>query len=112
MPNMSQEAAYRVWMAHREIATGKKLLADINDKVKWGHDATPLDPFGRRKAFSFGIPNGDNGQRLLDVSPMLAVYVIEAHIAAKEKELAEASIAARMELDGVAAPAAEQAVAK
>ena len=100
-PTLSMEAAARVWHAHREIRDAEKLLADIKDKVKWGDDPTPLDGFGRRRPFQFGIPISNDGHRMLNVSHKLSVYVIESHIAAQRQELAEACIAARMELDGI-----------
>ena len=98
---ISMRAAHEIWMAHREIEAGEKLLSDIREALRRGEDATPLDAFGRRRAYQLGAPVGDNTHKLLDVSPRLAVYIIEAHIAAKRKELAEASVKARMELDGV-----------
>lgn len=102
-PVISKAAAARIWSAHNEIEIGKKLLADIEDALRMGGsetDATPRDPFGRRRAHTFGIPSGDSGHRMLNVSPKLSVYVIRAHLADMERELAEACVAARMELDG------------
>ncbi len=37
---------------------------------------------------------------MFDLNPRLAVHVIEAHIADKERELKEASIVAKIELEG------------
>lgn len=99
---ISMEAAYRVWMAHREIAAATKLLADIEEASRHGGDPTPIDAFGRQRMFSLGVPHGDNSQRLLNVSNKLAQSVIRAHIAAKERDLIEASEMARLELDGEA----------
>lgn len=97
---ITMETAARIWGAHREIETAKKLLADIEGCLRRGDDPTPIDPFGRRRAYDLGVPSGDNSRRLLDVSPRLAVHVIRAHIAEKEKDLAEACVMARMEIDG------------
>ena len=97
---ISMLAAERIWRAHREIEAGEKLLAEIKTALTQGRDATPLDPHGRRRGFSLGVPMGNNGERLLEVSPRLASYVIEAHIAEKRRELVEVSIAARLELEG------------
>lgn len=107
MSTISKAAAARIWQAHQEIESGKKLLADIEDALSMGgtsHDATPRDPFGRRRPHTFGIPSGDSGHRMLNVSPKLSVYVIKAHIADMERELQEATEMARMELDGVVEP--------
>jgi len=43
---ISMAAAHRIWTAHREIEAGTKLLANIDDALQRGEDATPLDPFG------------------------------------------------------------------
>lgn len=94
---ISSECARRIWLAHREIEVAKKLLNDIEIAHKNGDDPTPLDAFGRRRAFTFGVPMGNDGHRLLDVSPFLAVRVLETHIADKQRELAEASQAALIE---------------
>jgi len=102
---ISQEVAAAIWQAHREIETATKLLAEIVDKKKWGDEPTLRDAFGRVRGFQFGVPMGSDGHRLFDVSPELSRHVIEAHIANKQRELAEACIAARMELDGLKAGA-------
>ena len=99
MGNISMEAAHRIWTAHREIEVGQKLLADIAAAKDKGGDPTPLDPFGRRRQFSFGVPMGDSGERMFNVSNALAVSVIKAHIADKQRELVEATEIARLEMD-------------
>ncbi len=101
---ISMQAAHDIWMAHREIIAGEKLLLDIRAALDRRDDATPLDSFGRRRPYQLGAPSGENSHKLMNVSPQLAVYVIEAHIAATRKELVEASLRARMELDGVMPP--------
>ena len=100
MTTISMKVAHRIWTAHREIEVAEKMLADIASEWPNREAATPVDPRGKGKTFQLGIPSGD-GHRLLFVSGHLAKYVIEAHVADMRKELAEASIAARMELDGV-----------
>lgn len=99
MKTLSMETASRIWNAHREIAVGQKLRDDMAKAIKDGEDPTPLDSWGRRQKLSLGVPCGENSSRMFDVDPKLAVCIIDGHIAAKEKELAEASIVARMELD-------------
>lgn len=98
MSTISAEAAHRIWMAHREIETGEKLLADIRQTLKEGGDPTPIDDFGCRHVYQLGLPS-HGGHRLLDVSPRLAACVIEAHIAEKKRDLIEASLAAKIELE-------------
>jgi hypothetical protein len=62
------------------------------------HAPTLRDAFGNRRQLQLGIPSGDNGHRLLDVSPLLAESCIRAHIEKKRLELVEANEAARIEL--------------
>ena len=98
-PILSREAAARIWTAHREIDVGRKLLADIEETLAHGGDATPIDPSDRhRRGYSLGIPSG-SGERLLTVGPRLAKTVIEAHITALQAELVAASAAAREALN-------------
>jgi hypothetical protein len=90
-----------------EIAAGEKLLKDMEEAGKWEHDKTAptlKDAFGHRQHLQLGIPIGDNGHRLLEVSPVLGQSMIRAHIAQKQKELVEANEMARVELDVPAAP--------
>ena len=96
---LSQEAAGRIWTAHREIETGRKLLADIRNALKENSPPTPIEPGRRRDVFTFGRGSYDRWSHISEVSPRLAIAVIEAHIAEKERELKEASIAARIELE-------------
>ena len=96
---ISMAAAHRIWTAHREIEAGTKLLANIDDALQRGEDATPLDPFGRRRPYQLGAPMGDNTHKLLNVNPRLARHVIEAHIAEMRRELVEATLAARIEME-------------
>ena len=103
IPIITQAAAERIWRAHREIEAGWKLLDMIDAVLENGIEATPLDARTRR-SFQLGVPNGDDSTRLLDVSPRLARVMVEAHIEAKQAELAEASIVARLEMDVPAPP--------
>lgn len=97
---ISAVAAARIWAAHHDIEAGRKLLADIAETLKeTRHGPAPWDPYERRKRYTLGIPSGIAGERILDLSPKLAAAVIEAHIADKERELVEASIAARVEME-------------
>jgi hypothetical protein len=96
---ISMGAAYRIWTAHREIEVGEKLLADIAKTLAEGGDPSPYEPSGRhRRGYSLGVPSG-SGERILNVSPRLAAAVIEAHIAEKQRDLIEATIAARLEIE-------------
>jgi hypothetical protein len=103
---ITQETCAAIWGAYREIAAAEKLLADMkeerekpfSDRDK--HAPTLKDAFGSRRHLQLGIPSGENGHRLFQVSPMLAEGVIRSHIAQKQAELVEANERARLELNG------------
>lgn len=99
---IKQETAARIWTAYREIETAKKLLDDMakaRDRIQPDlHAATLRDAFGHRRQLQLGIPCGENGHQLFDVSPVLAESVIRAHIETKHRELHEANECARIEL--------------
>jgi hypothetical protein len=99
VPGMiTMDTAHKIWSAHREIEVGKKLQAEIEKAIKDGTDPTPIDPFSRRRNFQLGVPSGDSSHRLFDLSPQLAIHIIEAHIANKQRELAEACVIAKLDL--------------
>lgn len=99
---ITKETCEAIWNAYREIEVGEKLLADMKEI----RDAERIDPhapslkdaFGRRQHLQLGIPSGENGHRLLQVSPVLGESVIRAHIENKRADLAEAQERARIEL--------------
>jgi hypothetical protein len=97
---ISIETAANVWRAHREIETGKKMLAELREKIKNRVDPNPIDAFGRRQLYKLGVPHGESGHELLDVSPELALHIIEAHISRKQTELVEHCVRATLELSG------------
>lgn len=100
---ITAKTAADLWNAHREIRTGKKLLADITKaESEFRHDrhAPSLrDAFGQRRHLQLGVPAGESCHQLLDVAPELAMSIIRAHIANKEAELVALNEAARTELD-------------
>lgn len=98
---ITQETVILIYAAHREILAGEKLLEDMK-KFQSRDDkyaASLKDVFGRPRQLQLGIPTGESGHQLFDVSPVLAESMIRAHIANKRKELVEANERARAELD-------------
>jgi hypothetical protein len=99
---ITEKTAADIWNAYREIHAGEKLLSDMTKERERTeidkHAPTLRDAFGRVRQLQLGIPSGENGHRLLDVSPVLAESMIRAHIANKKAELAEANECARVEL--------------
>jgi hypothetical protein len=93
----------RIWKCQREIDTGKKLLEEmkeIAEKTKREPYAERIrDAFGCEQDLQIGIPCGNSGHRLLNVSPTLAVSIITVHIANKEAELVEANEIAKIEIE-------------
>lgn len=96
---VSKETAHRIWAAHREIETARKLLTDIAEEASLGGE-TPLDR-DRRRHYQLGVPSGPGGHRLFMLGPELAAQVIQQHIAAQEEELRVTSMDALAELEEV-----------
>ena len=100
---ITQETAAAIWAAYREIEASNKLLADtkeIRERERLDKTAPTIrDAFGQPRHLQLGIPSGESGHRLLQVSPVLAESVIQSHIANKRAELAEAQERARIELN-------------
>lgn len=101
---ITKKTAERIWVAYREIETGEKLLEDMlkEREKQWDHvdehAPTLQDAFGHKRHFQLGVPSGENGHRLFQVSPVLAESCIRAHIENKRRDLAEANEMARIEL--------------
>lgn len=99
---ITAETASAIWHCYREIECAEKLLADMakaEEKYRPENgEPTLRDAFGRAQHLQFGIPSGQNSHTLYRVSPGLAKAVINAHIANKRAELAEANERARVEL--------------
>lgn len=100
---ISKETCEAIWNAYREIEVAEKLLADMKevqdrDITRDKHAPCLKDAFGNRRHLQLGIPSGENGHRLMQVSPALAESVIRVHIKNKQAELMEANERARIEL--------------
>jgi erythromycin esterase-like protein len=93
---VSKETAHRIWAAHKEIETARKLLADIAEETNLGE--TPFDR-DRRRHYQLGVPTSPGGHRLFMLAPELAAQVIQQHIAAQEEELRAASMDALAEIE-------------
>ena len=104
---ITQETAALIFQAYRELEAGQKLLDDmktIRERECLDKTAPTIkDAFGQPRHLQLGIPSGENGHRILNVSPVLAESVIRAHIENKRAELATMQERARIELEGGAA---------
>lgn len=88
MSVISKNTSIDLALAHREIETAKKLLAEIEDAVSRRTAPDIRDAFGRLSdGLQLGVPSGDNGHRLFNVPWSLAKPIIENHIAQKTAEL-------------------------
>jgi hypothetical protein len=100
---ITKELCQEIYAAHREIEAGNKLLTDMKNERERiradKYDPTLKDAFGQIRQLQLGIPSGENGHRLFDVSPVLAESVINAHIANKQAKLVELNERARIELN-------------
>lgn len=86
--NITYETAHAICVAYEEIRAGEKMLEQLKELQKNYEPLELRDAFGRRRGLQLGVPSGENGHRLLDVDPKLALAVIEAHIANKKALLA------------------------
>lgn len=97
---IKSETASAIAFAYRDMQVAETLLAEITDAM--GKRCVPdiRDAFGRHVGgLELGVPHGDNGRRLFNVSWGLARPVIEAHIAQQKAIIATLSEKARAELD-------------
>jgi hypothetical protein len=98
MATISKETAGRIWTCYHEIEMGTKLIKDMSESIERGEDPNPRDTWGRRRCLQLGVPSGESAHRLLDVQPKLALSIIRAHLADKQRELVESFEQARIEL--------------
>lgn len=95
---ITKSTAVKIWKCYDEIEKGRNLFAQMEEAIKEGKDPNPRDGFGRHRNLQLGVPMGEGCHRLFDVHTRLALSVIRAHIAEKEKELVESNEIARLEL--------------
>lgn len=107
---ISPETAYDIAVCYEQIKNAKELLNKVEDQLR--SDARfdreqVRDAFGRvQYGLQLGVPSGDNGRRLYNVSWELARPVLQAQIATYRAQLSALMTKARSELD--APPAAEE----
>lgn len=100
---ISNQTIERIWRCQREINVAKAMLDEMEklsaSKKSDGSAQRIKDAFGYEQNLRLGIPCGKDSHQLVDVSPILAVSIIKAHIAFKEAELIESNESAKIELD-------------
>ena len=99
-PMLSKETSIDIALAHREIETAEKLLAEIVEAINDREMPEIRDAFGRRQGgLQLGVPSGNDGHRLFNVPWRLAKPVIEAHIANQKSVLSALNEKAKIELN-------------
>lgn len=102
---IKKQTAAKIYHAYEEIENASELLSKLREREAKGDDMTPSDKWGRKSGFTFGFPSHysdtSHGHSLYDVTPQLAKYVVEAHLAKTQALLAELQVKARMEIDGL-----------
>lgn len=100
---ITKETCVKIYNCHQEIENSKKLIEDMAQLLKDDEEKqnpTLYNAFGERKGLELGVPSGKGSHRIFNVSPLLAVKVIEDHISAQSKRLEELEAIAKIELYG------------
>lgn len=100
---ITKDTAARIAYAYSEIEAAKKLLEIL--ATARSRQSTPdfRDAFGRPRGLQLGVPSGESGHRLFDVSHALSEIIIRAHIESKRSEIAALCELAKTELSDAAA---------
>jgi len=96
---ITEDTAFAILTAYREIKSATTLLADIEQAI--ADRPSSFDLEHRYKRYQLGVPSGESSTRIFDVRPELAKSVVLAHIAEQERRLVEANERARIELGAV-----------
>lgn len=81
---ITKKQAYDLWNCHNEIEKAYKLKADMQEALIKYNSLELTNVFGERQGLQLGIPMGENSHRLLNVSPKIALQIIDEYI--KEQE--------------------------
>lgn len=95
---IKRQTAAQIAYAYAEIDAAEKLLEEIEAAKKDFREPDFRDGFGRRRGLTLGVPSGDSGQRILDLSPTLGAIIIRAHIDQKRSEITALCETARVEM--------------
>lgn len=98
---ITKETCVQIWNAHNEIENSRLLIknmAKIVSEDKEKRAPTLTDAFGDRRGLQLGVPTGNNGHNLYNVSVELAVKVIEQHIEMNQLRLTELMAIVKIEL--------------
>jgi hypothetical protein len=95
---ISKTTATDIALAHREIESAEKLLAEIDEALDRRTIPDIRDAFGRRQdGLTLGVPTGNSGHCLFNVPYTMARPIIRAHIAQQRSLIETLSAAALVE---------------
>ena len=101
---ITKETCVKIYTAHNEIEKANELLKTLSEKVKSdtgkNYDIKFDHWIGNKEGLKLGVPYGDSGHSLYNISPKLAINVIEEHITSNQKRLEELMVIAKIELAG------------
>ena len=83
---ITKKHAHDLWHCHNEIEKAEKLKADMLEALYKYNSLELKNAFGERQGLQLGIPMSESSQRLLNVSPKIALQILEQYII-EQKEL-------------------------
>ena len=98
---ITKETATEIALAYREIDAAEKLLVDVRGAMDRFSGKDLRDVFGRRvEGLQLGVPSGESSHRCFNLPHVVALPVIEAHIAQCRAQIVALTEKARGEMDG------------
>lgn len=106
---ISSKTAMDIALAHREVETAEKLLAEIEEARSRFSPVDIRDAFGRRQdGLQLGVPSGNNGHRIFNLPWEVCRPVIELHIANQRAQIQILSEKAMTEMRDMIEKSAEK----
>lgn len=101
MTMITKETATGIAMAYREIDAAEKLLEDVRSALDRFSGKDLRDVFGRRvEGLQLGVPSGDASHTCFTLPHVVALPIIEAHIAQCRAKIVALTEKARGEMAG------------
>jgi hypothetical protein len=102
---IGKDLARQIHNCHSQIEECDNLVEKMSEAIEKNGDEKLLDAFGHRQGFEFGIPIGSSssgGHRVLkNVSPDMAIKVINEHKEFNQRELKRLNGLALIQCQGV-----------
>ena len=104
MTMITKETATDIALAYREIDAAEKLLTDVREAMDRFSGKDLRDVFGRPvEGLQLGVPSGESSHRCFTLPHVIALPIIEAHIAQCRAKIVALTERARGEMAGGAA---------